>query len=82
MVYIKKRLSNEVIYNDFVKKTKLTEEENKILDMYLRSESYIKIGMEMGLSERSVANKIKAIKDKYKTYKEIETAILEALLKK
>lgn len=79
---IKKRLANEVIYNDFIKKTKLSKEEIAILDMYLRDESYIKIGIEMGLSTRSVGNRVKQIKDKYRTYKEIETALLEALLKK
>lgn len=79
---IKKRLANEVIYNDFIKKTKLSKEEITILNMYLRDESYIKIGIEVGLSPRSVGNRVKQIKDKYRTYKEIETALLEALLKK
>ena len=82
MIYIKKRLSNKIIYQDFIEKTKLSKEEIDILNMYIANESHVKIGMDLGLSPRSVGNRIRLLKEKYKIYRDIQESILEALLKK
>lgn len=74
-----KALSNQIIYDDFVKKTILTEEEQKILDMLLKRYSIIKISQEVCMSDRNVSRIIKTLKEKYNNYKNIELAKIDIL---
>ena len=74
-----KALSNQVVYEDFVKKTVLTEEEQKILNMLLKKYSIIKISQEMCMSDRNVSRIIKILKQKYNDYKIIELAKIDVL---
>lgn len=74
-----KALSNQIVYEDFVKKTILTEEEQKILNMLLKKYSIIKISQEMCMSDRNVSRIIKILKQKYNDYKIIELAKIDVL---
>lgn len=62
----------KVVYDDFILKVKLTEDQIKILDMLLNKDKIVKIAMDMGMSERTVSNEIRKIKNLYNKYKEAE----------
>ena len=74
------KLKNKTIYNDFLDKVMLTEEQIKILNLLLKKESIVKISTELGMSQRTVSYEIKKIKQYYEEYKKIELAKLMALL--
>ena len=75
-----KELSNRIIYDDFINKTILTEDEKKILDMILLKYSIVKISQEICMSERNVSRIIREIKDKYANYKQIEITKMAILM--
>lgn len=60
------------IYDDFMLKVKLNEEQVKIIDMLIAKESVVKISIEIGMSQRTVGYEIRKIKDLYEKYKQIE----------
>lgn len=72
-----KELSNKYIYDDFVSKTTLTEEEIEILDMLILKYSIVKMAQKSCMSDRNVSRVIRELKDKYKNYKELELAKLQ-----
>jgi len=72
-------LKVKVIYDDFVSKVKLTDEQIKILNMYINKDSRVKISMELGMCQRTVGYEIKKIKDLYNNYKDLELAKLKLL---
>lgn len=74
------KLKNKTIYNDFLDKVILTEEQIKILNLLIKKESIVKISVELGMSQRTVSYEIKKIKQRYEEYKKIELAKLMALL--
>lgn len=74
-----KELSNNIIYDDFIYKTTLTEDEKNILDMLLLKYSIVKISQEICMSERSVSRIIRMLKDKYENYKRLELTKLNIL---
>lgn len=67
-------LSNKIIYDDFIEKVILTEEEEKILKMMVLKYSIVKMSQEMAMSERNISRLIKIIKEKYDNYRAIEMA--------
>lgn len=69
-----KELSNKIIFDDFVNKMILTDDEKEILTMLIKKYSRVKISQEICMSERNVARITKALKDKYSNYKKIELA--------
>ena len=69
-----KELSNKVIYDDFISKTILTNEEINILNMYIRKESIIKMADTCCMSDRNISRIIRELKQKYKNYKTLEVA--------
>lgn len=69
---MKKTLSLDVIYNDFISKVKLSNSEKDILDRYLKNESLVKISMDVSLSYSSVSRIISNLKSKYENYKQLE----------
>jgi transcriptional regulator len=69
-----KKLSNKIIYDDFVSKTRLTDDEIKVLDMLLDKELVIKIAQELHMSDRNISRIKRSIKEKYNNYKTIEIA--------
>ena len=77
-----KELCNKTIYNDFLSKVVLTDEEKKILDMLLVRYTLVKISQEIGMSDRNVSRVVKSLKDKYEMYKKLEIAKLSILSRK
>lgn len=69
-----KELCNKIIYDDFVNKTMLTDDEIKVLDSLLKKSSIIQIAQELNMSDRTISRIIKDIKEKYKNYKTLEVA--------
>ena len=62
------KLKLKVIYDDFIKSVSLTEEQIRILDMYLKKDTTVKIAMEIGVSPRTITYEIKKIKQLYQDY--------------
>jgi len=62
------KLKIKEIYNDFIKNVSLTEEQIKILNMFIKKESIVKISMEIGVSERTIGYEIRKLKDLYNDY--------------
>lgn len=79
---MRKTLSLEVIYNDFINKVKLSDTEKDILDRYIRNESLIKISMEVSMSYSSVSRIISTLRTKYDNYKKMEIVKLTLLNEK
>lgn len=48
-----RKLQIKAIYDDFLKNVSLTQEQIKLLNMYINKESRAKISMELGMSERT-----------------------------
>ena len=67
------KLRIKAIYNDFVSSTNLTEEQIRILNMYLNKDSTVKIAMDIGVSPRTITYEIKKIKGIYKDYVYLQT---------
>jgi IS30 family transposase len=74
------KLKIKAIYNDFVENVKLTEEQRKILDMWLNKESIVKISMEIGVSQRTVGYEIKKLKKLYEQYYQMQLFMLFMLM--
>lgn len=62
------KLKIKVIYDDFIKNVNLTDEQIKILNMYIKRETRYKISREIGVSERTIGNEIIKLKKLYKDY--------------
>ena len=62
------KLKIKVIYNDFINSVALTDEQIKILNMYIKRETRYKISREIGVSERTIGNEIIKLKKLYKDY--------------
>lgn len=73
---MKKELCIKQIYDDFLSKVLLTEMEKKVLDLYIKKESIVKIADVTVQGTTTVSVIIHELKDKYKKYKELEIAKL------
>ena len=73
-------LSNKFIYNDFVDKTFLTDEEKVVLDMFINKETIVKISQQINMSERNASRVLKNVKIKYENYKKLQIAMLNLFL--
>ncbi len=62
------KLKIKAIYEDFLANVNLSDEQIKILDMLLNKDSLVKIGMEIGVSQRTISYEIKKIKELYNNY--------------
>ena len=69
---MKKILSIDFIYRDFINKVNLTDLEKQVLDKYIKNDSIVKISIDVGMSYSSVSRTINEIKSKYEKYKKIE----------
>lgn len=67
------KLKIKTVYDDFIKNVNLNEEQIKILDMLIKKETIVKISMEIGVSERTISNEIRKIKDLYNDYVFMQT---------
>lgn len=73
---MKKELSIKQIFDDFVSKTILTDNETEILKMYVKNESIIKIANDTSQSTATVSRVIADLKDKYNNYRKLEISKL------
>lgn len=76
---MKKELSINFIYDDFINKVKLTNKEKEILDLYIDDNSIVKIADETSQGTATVSRTISGIKEKYKNYKKLEIEKLRIL---
>lgn len=66
------KLKIKFIYDDFIRSVELTDEQIKILNLYIKRETRYKISTVVGLSERSIGNEIIKLKKIYKDYCELQ----------
>lgn len=66
------KLKIKAIYDDFTTNVKLTEEQQKILDMLINKDSIVKISMEIGISPRTVGYEIRKLKNLYDDYCQVQ----------
>lgn len=62
------KLKIKVIYDDFINNVNLTEEQIRILNMYINKDTRYKMSREIGVSERTIGYEIQKIKALYKNY--------------
>ena len=74
------KLRIKALYDDFVSKVKLTDEQKHILDMMLNKDTIIKISLEIGVSERTIKYEIKKIKQLYNNYLQMEISKMISLI--
>lgn len=73
------KLKIKIIYDDFLTKVQLTDEQIKLLNLLIKKETIVKISREMNMSERTVSYEIKKLKALYKDYKQLELTKLLTL---
>lgn len=67
-------LKIKIIYDDFLDKVKLNQQQIEILNMLIKKETVVKISIETNMSERSVGYEIRKLKDLFIKYKQMEIA--------
>lgn len=77
---MRKELAIKQIYDDFTSKIILTDNEKDILFRYIKNDSIVKIANDTKQGTTTVSRVIAELKDKYKSYKELEIAKLVLLL--
>lgn len=75
------KLKYQSLYNDFISKVKLTDDQIKILNLLIEKKTIIQISLEMNICERNVSKEIRALKDLFTNYKKLETLKYELLIK-
>ena len=80
MKNIKKDLSIKQIYDDFILKVTLDEDELKVLDMYIKNYSYVQMSIALNMSERNISRIVNRLKEKYDIYKNLKVSRLNMLL--
>ena len=81
-VGMKEDLAIKQLYDDFIIKVTLTENEKDILDRYIRGDTYVNMSMETQQSYSNVSRTITDIKKKYEIYKQLELLKLNLLQRK
>lgn len=74
------KLRIKALYDDFVNKVKLTEEQKRILNMMLNRDKIVKMSLEIGVSERTIKYEIKKIKNLYNNYLQMEITKMISLI--
>ena len=74
------KLRIKALYNDFVNKVNLTDEQKHILDMMINKDTRIKMSFEIGVSERTIKYEIKKIKQLYNNYLQMEIIKMISLI--
>ena len=80
MKNIKKDLSIKQIYDDFILKVTLDEDELKVLDMYIKNYSYVQMSIALNMSEINISRIVNRLKEKYDIYKNLKVSRLNMLL--
>lgn len=73
---MKKELAVRQIYDDFVSKVILTENEKEVLLKYIKGNSIVKIAEDTMQGTATVSRIIAQLKEKYENYKKLELAKL------
>lgn len=73
---MRKELSVKQIFDDFVSKTILNDDEIEILIKYIKKESIVKIANDTKQSTATISRIIAELKTKYDNYKKLEIAKL------
>ena len=76
---MKREIANKQIYDDFISKTVLNDNEKDVLDRYIKNNSIVKIAEDTKQSTATVSRIIASIKEKYSDYKRLELAKLMIL---
>lgn len=76
---MKREIANKQIYDDFISKTVLNDNEKDVLDRYIKNNSIVKIAEDTKQSTATVSRIIASIKEKYSDYKKLELAKLMIL---
>lgn len=79
---MKKELANKQIYDDFISKTILTENEKDILIRYIKNDSIVKMAEDTKQGTTTISRTIANVKEKYSCYKKLELAKLMLLVGK
>lgn len=74
------KLKIKALYNDFVNKVNLTEEQKRILNMMINKDSIVKMSMEIGVSQRTISAETKKIKELYNNYLQMEITKMISLI--
>jgi len=74
------KLKVKALYDDFVSKVYLTDEQKRILDMMINKDTIVKMSLEIGVSPRTINYEVKKIKELYKNYLQIEISKLVSLI--
>lgn len=74
------KLKIKALYNDFVSKVQLTDEQIRILNMMINRDSIVKISMEIGVSQRTINYEIRKIKQLYNNYLQMEITKMISLI--
>lgn len=74
------KLRVKALYDDFVNKVQLTDEQKRILNMMINKDTIVKMSLEIGVSQRTINYEIKKIKELYNNYLQIEITKLISLI--
>lgn len=74
------KLKIKALYNDFVNKVNLSEEQKRILNMMINKDSIVKMSMEIGVSQRTISAETKKIKELYSNYLQMEITKMISLI--
>lgn len=73
---MRKELAIKQIYDDFISKVILNDDELNVLIKYIKGDSIVKIANDTMQSTASVSRIIAILKEKYNNYKKLELAKL------
>ncbi len=79
---MKEDLAIKQLYDDFIIKVTLTDNEKDILDRYVKGDTYVKMSIDTQQSYSNIARTINDLKYKYEIYKKLELIKLNLLMKK
>ena len=74
------KLKIKALYNDFVNKVNLTDEQKRILNMMINKDSIVKMSLEIGVSQRTISAETKKIKELYSNYLQMEITKMISLI--
>ena len=78
---MREKLKLKLIHDDFISRTTMTDEQMKILEMYIAGDTAIKIAFEIGCSQRTANYEIKKLKELFDDYCSLEKSKVEVLQK-
>ena len=69
---MKSDLAVKQLYDDFISKVVLTENEKDILDRYIKGDTYVNMALKTNQSYSNVSRTLVDLKRKYEIYKKME----------